>query len=133
MQSRTDESDAHLDGNSIRLANAAERFGMSAHQIANPTRTRLNPVDAQAIARFLGNGGRVTKVDSPVTATEQEVIDFLAMCGVTARYMPGDMRAYWCNNRRYSMTEMVRLANVYRCKRQLAPFAIRLIASTRGK
>ena len=96
-------------------------------------RPRLNPVDAKAIAEFLKSGGQIARVKDPVTATEQEVIDFLATCGVTAKYLPGDMKAYWCNNRRVSMTALVRLANTYRYSQELAPFAIRLIPSPRKK
>ena len=100
---------------------------------ADPNRPRLNPIDAKAIAEFLKSGGQIARVKDPVTATEQEVIDFLVTCGVTAKYLPGDMKAYWCNNRRVSMTALVRLANTYRYSQELAPFAIRLIPSPRKK
>lgn len=99
----------------------------------DPSRPRLNPVDAKAIAEFLNGGGQVARVKDPITASEQEVIDFLATCGIAARYLPGDMKAYWCNNRRCSMTALVRLANTYRYEQELAPFAIRLIPSPRKK
>src|SRR5688572_19525254 len=49
---------------------------------ADPNRPRLNPIDAKAIAEFLNGGGRIARVKDPVTATEQEVIDFLATCGI---------------------------------------------------
>jgi len=118
----------------MKLADDEERSASNApSQAPDPNRPRLNPVDAKAIAEFLNGGGQIAKVKDPVTATEQEVIDFLATCGVAARYLPGDMKAYWCNNRRCSMTALVRLANTYRYAQQLAPFAIRLIPSPRRK
>ena len=116
-----------------KLAGDIERARPITPMPADPNRPRLNPIDAKAIAEFLNSGGQVARVKDPVTATEQDVIDFLATCGVTARYLPGDMKAYWCNNRRVSMTALVRLANTHRYAQQLAPFAIRLMASPRKK
>ena len=117
----------------MKLADDMEQSASSVSLPQDPNRPRLNPTDAKAIAEFLNGGGQIAKVKDPVTATEQEVIDFLATCGVAARYLPGDMKAYWCNNRRCSMTALVRLANTYRYAQQLAPFAIRLIPSPRRK
>jgi hypothetical protein len=117
----------------MKLADDIERSTSTVSLPQNPNRPRLNPIDAKAIAEFLNGGGQIARVKDPVTATEQEVIDFLATCGVAARYLPGDMKAYWCNNRRCSMTALVRLANTYRYAQQLAPFAIRLIPSPRKK
>jgi hypothetical protein len=117
----------------MKLADDIERSPSTVSLPQDPNRPRLNPIDARAIAEFLNGGGQIAKVKDPVTATEQEVIDFLATCGVTAKYLPGDMKAYWCNNRRCSMTALVRLANTYRYAQQLAPFAIRLIPSPRKK
>ena len=117
----------------MKLASDIEQARPVAPRTAEPNRPRLNPVDAKAIAEFLDRGGRVARVKDPITATEQEVIDFLESCGVTARYLPGDMKAYWCNNRRVSMTALVRLANTHRYAQKLAPFAIRLMPSPRKK
>jgi len=117
----------------MKLAGDIERAAITTVLPADRNRPRLNPIDAKAIAEFLNGGGRIAKVKDPVTATEQEVIDFLASSGITAKYLPGDMKAYWCNNRRVSMTALVRLANTYRYAQQLAPFAIRLIPSPRKK
>jgi hypothetical protein len=118
----------------MQLADDLERATTSVQEWPpNPGRPRLNPADAKAIAEFLNGGGQIAKVKDPVTATEQEVIDFLAGCGVAARYLPGDVKAYWCNNRRCSMTALVRLANTHRYAQQLAPFALRLLPSPRKK
>ena len=117
----------------MKLAGDIERTAPTTLMSADPNRPRLNPIDAKAIAEFLNGGGRIARVKDPVTATEQEVIDFLSACGVTAKYLPGDMKAYWYNNRRVSMTALVRLANTYRYAQQLAPFAIRLMPSPRRK
>jgi hypothetical protein len=117
----------------MKLAADIERAAPVTPMPLDPNRPRLNPIDAKAIAEFLNGGGRIARVKDPVTATEQEVIDFLTTCGVTAKYLPGDMKAYWCNNRRVSMTALVRLANTYRYAQQLAPFAIRLLPSIRKK
>ncbi len=117
----------------MKLAGDIERAAPITLMPADPNRPRLNPIDAKAIAEFLNGGGQIARVKDPVTATEQEVIDFLASCGVSAKYLPGDMKAYWCNNRRVSMTALVRLANTHRYAQQLAPFAIRLIPSPRRK
>lgn len=116
-----------------KLAEDIERAAPITPKVMEPNRPRLNPIDAQAIAEFLNGGGRIARVKDPVTATEQEVIDFLSTHGVAVRYLPGDMKAYWCNNRRVSMTALVRLANTYRYAQQLAPFAIRLMPSPRKK
>lgn len=117
----------------MKLAGDIERAAPVTPTTPDPNRPRLNPIDAKAIAEFLNGGGRIARVKDPVTATEQEVIDFLSTCGVTAKYLPGDMKAYWCNNRRVSMTALVRLANTHRYAQQLAPFAIRLMPSPRRK
>lgn len=122
-----------IAGDWLRLADDIERAAVPVHSAADPARPRLKSADAHAIAAFLNNGGRIAKVEDPITATEQEVIDFLVSCGVTAKYLPGDVKAYWCNNRRCSMTALVRLANGYRYAQKLAPFAIRLIPSPRKR
>lgn len=117
----------------MSLGDEIERAAVPAQAASDRARPRLKQADANAIADFLNGGGQIAKVKTPVTATEQEVIDFLASCGVTARYLPGDMKAYWCNNRRCSMTALVRLANGHRYAQELAPFAIRLIPSPRKR
>ena len=113
----------------LRLAGDIEGTELNRTPVVESGRPRLKTIDARAIAEFLNEGGTIAKLKEPVAATEQEVIDFLATCGVTARCKPGDMKAYWCNNRRCTMTALVRLANGYRRAQQLAPFAMRLTPS----
>jgi hypothetical protein len=98
-----------------------------------PGRPKMKAADAQAIAEFLNGGGRIAKVKNAVSATEQEVIDFLATCGIGVKNFRGDMRSYSCNGRAYSMSALVRLANEYRRAQKLAPFAMRLVPWARKK
>ena len=95
-------------------------------------RPRLKTADARAIAQFLNGGGRIVKVKDSVAVTEQEVIEYLLTCGVSVNFRCS-MKAYSCNGRDYSKSELVRLANEYRRARKLAPFAIRLIPWARNK
>lgn len=81
--------------------------------------------DEIAIAEFLREGGRVVKVEPDVPATAQEVLDYLASCGVTAKYFPGDPKPYLCQKRRLSLRALFELANTFRCAQQLRRFTVR--------
>ena len=84
----------------------------------------MNPTDASAIATYLKDGGQIVRVKGTVRATEQEVLDYLGACGLKAKYFPDDPRPYLCNNKRHSLTSLIRLANSHRRSRQLSPFIL---------
>ena len=81
---------------------------------------------ADAIARYLEDGGQVSKLQEAIPATAQEVISYLATCGHSARYCEGDSRTYLCDTKRYRASALVKLANTYRQAQGLAPFVLRL-------
>jgi len=80
--------------------------------------------DASAIASFLDQGGEVRKVQAAIPATEQEVLVYLASCGLTVKCFPGDSKPYACNGKRYSMDGLLRLANEHRRSQQLSPLML---------
>lgn len=81
--------------------------------------------DELAVAEFLRDGGRILKVEPDVPATPQEILEFLADCGVHAKYFPGDPKPYLCHRRRLSLHALVELANRHRRVRHLQPFSVR--------
>ena len=89
----------------------------------------MNPVDAEAIADYLKDGGHIVRVQEAVLVTGQEIIQYLAACGHHARYSEGDRRLYLCDGKRFGETALLDLANRYRHTRGLAPFALRLGAT----
>jgi hypothetical protein len=81
--------------------------------------------DTSAIAIFLQQGGEVRKMADVIPVTRQEVLAYLASCGVQLRYIPEDDRPYVSSDkRRYSITGLLRLANSHRRALGLPPFAI---------
>ena len=83
-----------------------------------------------AIADFLEAGGRVSRVKASVRVTEGELLDYLANCGIVAKYTPGDYRAYLCEGKRVSLSRLVALANEHRRSLHLPPFAPRVRSIT---
>jgi len=81
--------------------------------------------DANAIADYLKEGGRIIKVEETVPVRAQEILDYLAALGLTAKYHPGDSKPYAHNHRRYSIDGLVRLANEHRQAEKHPPFALR--------
>jgi hypothetical protein len=81
--------------------------------------------DEVAIAEFLKEGGRIVKVEPDVPATVAECLEYLANCGVSAKYFPGDPKPYLCQKRRMSVHGLFELANRYRRAEHLQPFAIK--------
>ena len=94
----------------------------------------MNSIDAEAIAEFLKAGGRIRKVEEAVPATPEEVLEYLARAGVKAKFSPGELKAYVCENKRYSLEGLVGFANQHRRSQHLSPFMLP-IGSTqvRGK
>ena len=86
----------------------------------------MNPDDEAAVADFLKAGGRVRHVKESVRVTENELLDYLASCGIEAKYCPGDLRAYICEGKRVSANRLVAIANERRRSLQLPPFALRV-------
>ena len=83
----------------------------------------MSSTDQHAITAFLDAGGRVSRVEGSVRVSEGELLDYLASCGVTARYRAGDSRTYVCQGKRMSMSKLVALANEHRRSHELPPFA----------
>ena len=86
----------------------------------------MNPSDETAIAAFLQAGGRVSHVKESVRVTEGELLDYLASCGIAAKYSAGDLRAYMCQGKRVSASKLIAIANEHRRSLQLPPFALRV-------
>ena len=92
----------------------------------------MSSVDEIAIADFLKAGGRVSHVKESVRVTESELLDYLAGCGVRARYMGGDTRAYMCGGKRVSASQLISIANEHRRSLHLPPFALRVVIRYSG-
>jgi hypothetical protein len=93
----------------------------------------MNPNDETAIADFLKAGGRVCHVMESVRVTESELLDYLASCGIAAKYSPGDLRAYMCQGKRISASKLIKIANEHRRSLQLPPFALRVSIRYAGR
>ena len=86
----------------------------------------MNPADADAIAEYLREGGRVRRVDATVSVTEDELIAYLFSVGVATRYIEGDLKAYLCDGKkRCSLNGLERLANRFRMSNGLPPLAVK--------
>jgi len=84
----------------------------------------MKPSDARAIAEFLEQGGKIKKIQQPIAATEQEILDYLASCGVSVKYFPDVLLPYQCLGRRHNLASIVRMANDCRRSQKLSPFAL---------
>ena len=80
--------------------------------------------DADAIARFIQQGGQVQKVTAAMPASEGEILAYLAECGLTVKFFPGDRKPYSCLGRRYSIDGLVRLANIRRAAQHVPPLML---------
>jgi hypothetical protein len=79
-----------------------------------------------AIAKFLGVGGHITRVDEAVTATEQDLVEYLANCGLPVKYVREGPSPYVCDKVHYTLAGLVKLANRYRIAQQLPPLVIQV-------
>jgi len=86
----------------------------------------MSPVNERAVAEFLKSGGRISQLKESIQVNEAEVIDYLAGCGITAKYSVGDSRAYLCQGKRVSVSKLFDIANEHRRSQQLAPFSPRV-------
>ena len=86
----------------------------------------MNPVDEHAIAEFLKAGGYISRVRESVGISEIELLDYLASCGITAKYSGGDSRTYLCQGKRVSASRLVAVANEHRRSLELPPFSLRV-------
>ena len=84
----------------------------------------MSPTDECAVAEFLKAGGRISSVKGSVRISEGELLDYLASCGITAKYKTGDSRAYLCQGTRMSASKLVALANEHRRSLNLPPFSL---------
>ena len=81
--------------------------------------------DADAIARFVQQGGQVKRITAAVPASEGDVLAYLVECGLTLKFFPGDMKPYQCLGKRHSIDRLTRLANIRRAAEQLPPLMLR--------
>lgn len=79
---------------------------------------------ARAIADFLREGGKVTTLESPMPVSVDEVISYLATCGVEVKCAVGEKNPYLFNRKRYSADGLARIANGFRVNAGLRVFAI---------
>ena len=92
----------------------------------------LSSDDEGAIADFLKAGGRVSHLKESVSITETDLLAYLASCGITAKYAPGDSRTYLCQGKRVSLNQLTALANERRRFFQLPPFALKIAIGYAG-
>ena len=86
----------------------------------------MKAADADAIAQFVALGGKIRKLEDPVAVTDQQVLAYLAKCGLKVKCVPGEAKPYACIARRFSMDGLVRLANTYRAGENLPPMMLKL-------
>ena len=96
--------------------------GNDAHQMFTKER-KMSPSNASAISAFLAGGGQIVRVQEPVRATTQDVLDYLQSCGIAAKYS-SNPNVYWYKRKRVSLSQVVVVANRQRRTRQLPPFAV---------
>ena len=77
----------------------------------------------QALAEFLHSSRRISRVPASVRVSENELLEYLKGCGITARYRVGDARPYICGGRRVSARKLFSIANKYRSAAGLPPMA----------
>ena len=94
---------------------------------------RDNPEAARAIAEFLKAGGRVKTVEGPIAVSVEEVISYLATCGVEVKCAVGEKNPYLFNRKRYSAEGLARIANGFRAKAGLRVFAVTLPSGRRRR
>jgi len=84
----------------------------------------MKPADASAIAKFLKQGGEVLKIQEAIPSTEQEVLVYLASCGIRVVYSPSVSVPYTCSGKRHNLASLVLMANGRRRSQKLSPFAL---------
>ena len=84
----------------------------------------MKPTDLDAIANFIAQGGLVQKARAAIPATEQDVLVYLASCGLSVKYIPGTLHPYACRRRRYNANGLLKLANEYRRAQNLPPMML---------
>jgi hypothetical protein len=94
---------------------------------------RDNPEGARAIAEFLKAGGKVKTFESPITVSVEEVIAYLATCGVEVKRAVGEKNPYLFNRKRYGAEGLARIANEFRVKAGLRVFAVTLSPGSRRR
>jgi hypothetical protein len=82
---------------------------------------------SNVVALFLSDGGRISKLKATVAVTEQELLDYLRMCGVEAEYVDESFYGYLFAGRRVNLSLLLDLANRHRCSHKLPPLTIRHI------
>jgi len=86
----------------------------------------MSPSNASAISAFLAKGGQIVKVQGPIQATTQDVLDYLQHCGITAKCSKSNLEAYSWERKRMSLSQLVTVANGQRRIQHLPPFVVQL-------
>ena len=86
----------------------------------------MSPAQEKALSEYLRRGGKVSKLEAAIVTTLEDVVKYLASCGVTVRYVTGGARPYVAQGKRCNASGLVELANISRHAQRLAPFALRV-------
>lgn len=84
----------------------------------------MKRTDERAIEEFFQGGGEVTRCEPPVRVTEQELLEYLAKCGLAVRLFPGEPKPYSCNGKRFNIGSLLRFANEQRSVQQFPPLML---------
>lgn len=91
----------------------------------------MKPSYESAVAKFLEDGGRVSRVAESIDVTEPELLRYLENSGNAVTHEP-EGRSYWCGGERLSLQGLVALANHHRSLAGLPPFALRTVMRPGG-
>jgi len=84
----------------------------------------MKRTDQRAIAEFFQGGGEIRRCEDPVRVSEQELFEYLAKCGLSVKFFPGEPRPYGCNGKRLNMGSLLRLANEQRSIQHFPPLML---------
>ena len=85
---------------------------------------------AEALEKFFKQGGRIVKVDEAASATEGDILDFLARQGISALRTRNSWKPFLCDGKRISRDALLELANRLRVEQNLKPFTLRRLIKT---
>jgi hypothetical protein len=87
----------------------------------------MSPESEQAISKYFSQGGKVSKLPATITVTASEIVEYLVSKGVAARCTTKAATAtYIYKDKPVTLKKLVEVANGFRRKDQLAPFAVRV-------
>ena len=94
---------------------------------------RDDPEGTRAFAEFFKAGGKVKTFEGPITVSVEEVLAYLATCGIEVKRAVGEKNPYLFNRKRYSAEGLTRMASGFRVKAGLRVFAITLPPGSRRR